>query len=66
MSKRFRIQLELEVVLPVEHIWPDGDQPAVPTEADVLKLLRKDSVTRTMRDWNLDEDADWVVTEIAG
>lgn len=65
MSKRFSLTYEVDAVLTVEELWPDGDAPANPTEADVLALVEKCGGWRTiLREWDLDNDGIGHVHEI--
>ncbi len=52
--KKFRLTIEVDCELTAAEIWPDGDAPDEPTEADVLAAIRDcGGDERVMRDWNL-------------
>jgi len=62
--KKFRISIDLDVVLDENAIWPDGDRPENPTAADVLKVLDQGDMGEILSSWNLEIDAEWVVVEV--
>ena len=62
--KKFRISIDLDVVLDESAIWPDGDRPENPTAADVLEVLNHEDMGDTLFSWNLELDAEWVVVEV--
>lgn len=66
MSKRFEIMYEVSAELSVEELWPDGDAPANPTEADVYRLIKSSGgFVRVLRDWNLEDGGHGHVSEVA-
>lgn len=60
---RFHIRYEIDLVLNLDEIWPDGDAPENPTIEDVYKAMgNKDGTPPTntsaldiIHDWNLDD-----------
>lgn len=57
--KKFSLSYTIDVMLNAEDLWPDGDGPADPTEADVLQLIAKcGGIRNVIEDWNLDPDGD--------
>ena len=54
MSKKFEIQLDLDLTLSVEDIWPDGNAPEYPTIEDVRNLIEEEGgIEEVLREWNL-------------
>ena len=51
-EKFFTITLQGDHSLTVEEIWPDGDAPDNPTDADVVAVLKKYSLSDLISDWN--------------
>lgn len=51
-KKMFTIILAGDHPLTVEEIWPDGDAPENPTEADVAEVLKKYSLADLIGDWD--------------
>jgi hypothetical protein len=62
--KRFRISIDIESVLSVEQLWPDGDAPENPTADDVKALIDKCGGIDIIEDWNLADDFDIDVTAV--
>lgn len=62
--KRFRITIEIDAVLDVSQLWPDGDAPENPTAADVRRLVDDCGGVKIIRDWDLDDDAFITVDEV--
>jgi hypothetical protein len=62
--KKFKIRYEMETVLDVDSMWPDGDAPESPTVEDVIGLIKKHGgIYRVLDEWNLHMcDGDWGVT----
>lgn len=61
MATKVRIRFELDVSLPLENVWPDGDAPENPTVSDVYVAMHgKPTPPRypldILRDWDLCED----------
>jgi hypothetical protein len=68
MSKRFSFSVQVDHVLTVEEIWPDGNAPENPTSEDARDVFLNSSHCSigTMLDcWNIgpNED-DLIVTEL--
>jgi len=63
--KKFKISYEMDTVLDVDSMWPDGDAPMNPTVDDVLQLIKKHGgIYRVLDEWNLHNcDSDWSVTD---
>jgi len=61
--KKFKISYEMETVLDVESMWPDGDAPENPTVEDVKRLINKHGgIYRVLDTWNLHHcESDWNV-----
>ena len=56
MTKKFRVTYTIDVTLDEADIWPDGDAPANPTAADVVRLIRKEGgFPKIIDEWNLDD-----------
>lgn len=53
MSQYFLLNLNVEVDLSVEEIWPDGNAPENPTKEDVQKLLDEVGLDSLIKDWML-------------
>lgn len=52
---KFRISYQMDAVLSVKNLWPDGNAPENPTEEDVLKLIDNDGgILDVIHKWNLD------------
>ena len=68
MTKRFRLDISLSTVLTVAEIWPDGNAPVDPTPKDVDEAFRKSGINVLMSAsaWNLEDEADVVITEEQG
>lgn len=64
MMKRFRISIDIDAVLSVDELWPDGDAPANPTRDDVFALIDKCGGLSVIEDWNLVEDSGIAVSEV--
>jgi hypothetical protein len=62
--KKFKISYEMETVLDVDSLWPDGDAPEDPTVEDVKRLIIKHGgIYHVLNSWNLHRhDSDWYVT----
>lgn len=57
MSKTFEVWVEgPSFTLTEEEIWPDGDAPENPTDADVIDaMMDYGSASSVIRDWALDD-----------
>lgn len=59
----FYVTIDVAVTLKKSELWPDGDGPADPTEADVLALIKSEGgPVEILREWNLIDDIDLRVT----
>lgn len=55
----FYVTIDVTVTLKKSELWPDGDGPADPTEADVLALIKSEGgPVEILREWNLTDDID--------
>ncbi len=68
MSKRFIFSVQVDHILSVDEIWPDGDAPENPTAEDVKSVFLNSSHCSigTMLDcWNIGpEEGDLTVTKL--
>lgn len=62
MSDIFYLRLEVDAVLRVEDIWPDGDAPADPTVDDIRAVLHAAGhPLEVADDWGMNV-GEWEVT----
>jgi hypothetical protein len=62
---RFYLTIEVSVTLCKGELWPDGDGPEDPTEADVLALIKSEGgPIEILRDWGLEDDVDVDVSRV--
>jgi hypothetical protein len=53
----FFVTIQVNVTLKKSEMWPDGDGPDEPTEADVLALIGDEGgPIEILREWNLGDD----------
>jgi hypothetical protein len=69
---RFVVRFEVEHVLNLDNIWPDGDAPENPTVEDVYRTMRTHgkppmghAALDILREWNLDKGAEIVVRPVS-
>lgn len=62
-NKSFRIVFEVDEVLTIQDLWPDGDASENPTIADVYKLINKHGGLDILKSWNLADGSYFKVME---
>lgn len=64
-NKTFNLRYDIDVVLTIDELWPDGDAPLDPSVADVEALIKQCGGWRkVIADWSLDDGLNGSVVEI--
>ena len=68
MAKRFIFSIQVDHVLSIDEIWPDGDAPEDPTAEDAREVFLSQchgGIGPTLDDWNIGPEAhDLVITKL--
>jgi hypothetical protein len=66
-TKHFSFRIDIEEVLSVDDIWPDGDAPENPTVEDVQDKFKgpyRGGTVRNAQDWGLLDDLHVEIDEV--